>query len=237
MEQTIDQALQNSTLILSQTQTESTFLGMQECATFYILLSISLILFITQVKTLVEIVPSLIATIIRWKESLNLEASVKLSRDRNLIAICSILPFCLTVYSFDLYDPAWIRTVGPNARLWIIVGVFGIFFAIRTLLEYMLKPRRLSAKSYNGIVRVAYSFFIILTLALLLLDSTSVLFNVNEEGIRNAMLWISALIYLLYFIRKCQIFLSCCSFFAGFLYLCALEILPTGVLIASAVIF
>ena len=101
----------------------------------------------------------------------------------------------------------------------------------------MLRPRRMQAKAYKAIVSVGYSFFIILTMLLLLTCGVSALFNINGEYARNAMLWISGLTYLLYLIRKLQIFNSFSSFFAGFLYLCVLEILPTGVLIASAVIF
>ena len=59
----------------------------------------------------------------------------------------------------------------------------------------------------------------------------------NPEHAKNAILWISALTYLLHLVRKLQILSSSCSIFAGFLYLCALEILPTGVLVTSAVIF
>ena len=61
--------------------------------------------------------------------------------------------------------------------------------------------------------------------------------EMDETVIRTAMLCVSALIYALFMLRKLQIFASGCSFFAAFLYLCALEILPTGVLVASAIIF
>ena len=216
---------------------EATFTTSYECGSFYFLLAVALILLIPQIKTVIEIVPSLLATTIRWKEGLNLEASASLSRDRNLVAICTILPFCLTVFSYDLYNPEWMSTLGPNTRLWIITALFLAFWGIRTLLETAFKPRRVSQKAYKGVIGIAYSFFIVLTLLQLLLCSIYAVFDVDKDGIRSAMLWISALIYMLYIIRKIQIFNSCCSFFTGFLYLCALEILPTGVLIASAVIF
>jgi hypothetical protein len=129
------------------------------------------------------------------------------------------------------------ESIGPNTRLWITFGLLGLFFGIRTLLEHTFKPRRVSLKSYKGVVRVAYSFFIILTILLLSIEAWGVVFKMEYESMRNAMLWVSALTYLLYLIRKIQILNSCCSFFTGFLYLCALEILPTGVLVTSAVIF
>ena len=210
---------------------------MTDCISFRILLAIAILLFLITIRIFVGIVPSLLATFIRWKESLNLEASIKLSRDRNYAAICTILPFCLTVAAHEVYMPNFLIGLNANAYIWIIVGLFSCFVAIRTLLEHMLKPRRMQAKTYKAVVSVGYSFFIILTMFLLLISGAAALFGINEEHTKNAMLWVSVLTYLLYLIRKLQIFNSSSSFFGGILYLCALEILPTGVLIASAVIF
>ena len=237
MEQTVDNAFQGSTLLMPQTPVETIVGNSHECFSFYFLLTIGLILLITQIKTLIGIVPSLVATAIRWKESLNLEASVSLSRDRNLVAICAIIPFILTIYTRDNYQPQWMATLGPNTRLWAIVGVLCALILVRTALEAILKPRRVPAKNYKAIVRVAYSFFIIQTTLLLLVNGICAIIGSDADSVRNAMLWVSALTYLLYLIRKMQIFTSSCSFFGGILYLCALEILPTGAVVASAVIF
>jgi hypothetical protein len=210
---------------------------MTPCISFTILIGVALISFLFTVRTVIELTPSLLATAIRWKESLNLEASVKLSRDRNLIALNSTVPFCLTAFAFNLYNPAFLNQFTPDAQLWICIGVFCSFVAIRSALEHILKPRRIQAKGYKAIVSVGYSFFIILTMLLLLIVCISYIFGISGEHAKSAMLWISGLTYLLYLIRKLQIFNSFSSFFAGFLYLCALEILPTGVLVTSAVIF
>ena len=237
MIQTVEEAFYSSEFKLILEQSESTINTNHECGFFYVFLAVAVIVFLAQINTIIEIIPSLIATAIRWKESLNLEASSRLSRDRNLVAIFSTIPFCLIVYSYNLYSPEWMSSLGPNTRLWTTIGIFGLFFSIRTLLEHILKPRRISLKSYNGVVRVAYSFFIILTIFLLLVSGSAAILDIDKESVTNAMLWISALTSVLYLIRKIQILNSCCSFFSGILYLCALEILPTGVLIASAVIF
>ena len=59
----------------------------------------------------------------------------------------------------------------------------------------------------------------------------------DTEVIKTAMIWISAFTYALFLLRKTQIFSSSCNFFSAFLYLCALEIIPTGILVVPAVIF
>ena len=210
---------------------------MTDCISFKIVLALGLIFFLLIIRTFVGVVPSLMATVIRWKESLNLEASVKLSRDRNTVAACAGIFFCLTMIRYDVYDLKCLQNVGLNAHFWILIGIFCLFIAIRTFIEHTIRPRRIQAKSYVAVVRVSYSFFIVLTMLLLLTSGIATVFDISLEHTRNAILWISALTYLLHLIRKLQILSSSCSIFAGFLYLCALEILPTGVLIASAVIF
>ena len=210
---------------------------MTDCISFKILLAVGLIFFLLIIKTFVGLVPSLMATVIRWKESLNLEASVKLSRDRNTVAICAAILFCLTMITYDIYDLKCLAALNPDIHLWILIGIFCLFIGIRTFIEHTIQPRRIQAKTYLAVIRVSYSFFIVMTMLLLLMSGITTVFGISPEHARNAILWISALTYLLHLLRKLQIFNSSCSIFAGFLYLCALEILPTGVLIASAVIF
>ena len=133
MIQTVEEAFHSSEFRLVLEQSESTISASHECGFFYTFLAIAVIFFLTQINTIIEIIPSLIATTIRWKEGLNLEASSRLSRDRDLVAIFCIIPFCLIAYSYNLYSPEWMSSLGPNTRLWIIIGLFGLFFCIRTI--------------------------------------------------------------------------------------------------------
>ena len=60
--------------------------------------------------------------------------------------------------------------------------------------------------------------------------------GVDNKVITDAMIWVSGAIYMLFILRRTQIFASSYNFFTVFLYLCALEIIPTGVLVTSAMI-
>ena len=233
----VDSAFSSSRLMLPQAPAAETLGQSYECLSFLLLLAVSLLCLVALMKKVLNIFPFLMANFIRWKECLNLEASAKLSRDRNMVALASCIPFCLVVYVNHLYSPAFLEALGNNTRLWCIIGIFGLFVSIRSLLEHILKPRRIPFKTYTCITRLAYSFFITLLMLLLILNGICAVTGISPEHTRSAMLWLSAFIYFLYLIRKLQIFASCFSVFAGFLYLCALEILPTGALIASAVIF
>ena len=204
---------------------------------FNILALISFFIILLLLNTLVGVFPSLMACLVRWKESVNLDASVQLDRDRDFMALTMILPFCLTAFRFGLYLPDWMKDIGDNSRLGLTIGIFIAFILIRKYMEYIFRPKKMNSKTYRTACKSSHTFFSILTLILLITGGIMSFFDFTPEVIKNAMLWISATIYLLFLVRKFQIFISSCSFFTGFLYLCALEIIPTGALVASAIIF
>jgi hypothetical protein len=204
---------------------------------FKTLAIISVFSVILLLKRFVNIFPSLMACFIRWKESINLEASVKHSLDRDMLAAAMILPFCLTADKFRLYSPGFMEGMGEGLHLAVTIGIFAAYLLIRAAASKAIHPRRMNPKTWKAAGRASFTFFIILTLALLAMAGSARFMDVTPEAMRNAMLWVSASIYALFLLRKIQIFASGCSLFAAFLYLCALEFFPTGALVASAIIF
>jgi hypothetical protein len=204
---------------------------------FKILSLISLFVMMLALRTLVEVFPSLMACLIRAKESINLEASAQLSRGRNVLSLCLVMPFCLVVWQKGLYTASFMAGLNENLRFCVIVGIFLIFVLTRLILERILKPKAVSSKTYDTACRTARTFFSLLTLILLAMGGIMAVLGTPADIVRNAMLWVSAAIYLVFLLRKFQILMSSASFFAAFLYLCALEIIPTGAIVASAIIF
>ena len=203
---------------------------------FNTLALISLLIIITLLRRLVNIFPSLLACLIRWKESVNLEMSVKLSRDRNILAVALVIPFCLTAYSFGLYSPSFIEGFDQHARLGIIIGVFVFYILLRWILTSICRSKKSKKQAYSTSVAASRTFFIILTLLLMVIGGVMSFAGADPETIKDAMIWVSGAIYLLFLLRRTQIFASSYNFFTVFLYLCALEIIPTGVLVTSAMI-
>ena len=204
---------------------------------FNILTIFSLLIVLLMFRRLVGVCPSLLACLIRGKESINLEASVQLSIDRDLLALSMIIPFCLTVWKFDLYTPVFMNGCNENVRFLIIFGALIALIITRKVLEWIFRPHKINTNTYKTAGKAARTFFSLLTLILLAVGWIASFAGTPAESIKSAMLWISAAIYLIFIIRKTQILASSSSFFAGFLYLCALEIIPTGAIIASAIIF
>ena len=197
----------------------------------------SLLVVLLLLKRLVNVYPSLMACLWRGKECFNLEASVKLARDRDIITMAMLLPFCLVAFRFRLYGPGFFDGLGADTVMGLYFAMFFAYVALRFVAMTLFRPRSMPQKTYNTATKVSYTFFNLLSLALLLIGGVSDLLNLNEMLVRDAMLWVSAGLYLLSLLRKMQIFTSSCSVFAAFLYLCALELIPTGILIVPAVIF
>ena len=197
---------------------------------------ISLIIVIILLRRLVNIFPSLLACMIRWKESVNLEMSVKLSRDRNILAVALIIPFCITAFRFGLYSPSFLEGFNESIGLMITIGVFIAYLLLRLALTALCRSKKSRKAAYATSVAAARTFFIILTLLLTAIGGIMSFIGANPHAIKDAMIWVSGAIYLLFLLRRIQIFASSYNFFTVFLYLCALEIIPTGVLVTSAMI-
>ncbi|MBQ8422192.1 MAG: DUF4271 domain-containing protein [Bacteroidales bacterium] len=198
---------------------------------------LSLLIVLLLLKRIVGIFPSVVGCLIRWKESVNLEASVKLSRDRDVTALALVIPFCLTACSFRLYDPGFMEGLAEEIRLGITAAVFVTYVLFRLLTARLFRPQKMSKATYGTAHKASCTFFILLTLLLLATGGLMSIIGVAQDVTRCAMLWISAGIYAMFLLRKTQIFASSCSVFTAFLYLCALEIIPTGTLVVSAMIF
>ena len=204
---------------------------------FNTLALISVLTVMLMLRSFVSIFPSVFGSAIRWKESINIEASVKSSRDRDFSALVLILPFCLTVYRFRIYNPSFIAGLEDNSRLWMIIIIFAAYILARKTVSMLVYPSKIYQKTNAAAEKSAYSFFILLTLTLLIFGGIASFCGAQIQTIKSVSFWLSALIYGLYLLRKLQILTSSCSLFTGFLYLCALEILPTCILVVSDVIF
>jgi len=201
-----------------------------------ILSAFSVIVAMLMLKSIVGIFPSLMACLSRAKECINLESSVKLSRDRDIVAQAMILPCCLAMYRFNRAGSGFMYRFNEDIRLTALIALFLIYIVFRYTVFFLFRPQRIPKKTYLTAGKAAHTFFIILTLSILAAGGLMSFIGVDETVITTAIIWISAGIYSLFLLRKLQIFMSSCSVFTAFLYLCALEIIPTGTLVISAII-
>lgn len=199
------------------------------------LVVVSVILCIALLRRFLGLVPYIADCFLRVRGSAALEGSVRVSADRNLVALVLVLPAVLVVYRYRMYDPALIRDWDPNLRLAAVAGSLVAYLLLRQLMYWWVRPRR-RQDAFRQAHRAAYTYFI--CLVILVLVTAGVLTLVGaEDSICRLVLYIeAAFVYLLFLSRSAQILSLSCNHLLTFLYLCALEILPCALLVVSAVV-
>jgi hypothetical protein len=182
-----------------------------------------------------SLAPLLFDSLFRARGSVSLENSVRYSNDRRLLATVCLIPASLLVYQYELWDAAFLHEMSNGWRLVCIIGVFCVFFLFRLAMYALFKPRR-KVDFYRLSRRTAYTYFILLVLIALLTAGVLALFGCDALIIKKVLLLESGFVYAIFFARRAQILALSCNPFRTFLYLCALEILPVGALVVSAIL-
>ncbi|MBQ8838492.1 MAG: hypothetical protein IJ005_04145 [Bacteroidales bacterium] len=154
-----------------------------DCLSIFSLLTILLLL-----KRLVNIYPSLIACLIRSKECLNLDSSVKLARDRNMLTLAMMLPFCLTACRFRLYDISFFKDMDTDTVLGMYCAVFAAYVILRRMTTRLFRPKRIPSTTWSAADTASFNFFIILTLTLLATGGILDILNISDTVASYAML-------------------------------------------------
>lgn len=196
-----------------------------------LLILASCILGIIFLPSLMECLPTMFATLFKWKELENINSSAKLSHYRTQSCLMLILPFVLIAARYGLFAPATRFAALPCVG--ITAAAFAGFILLRIILGKIFHSKKMSRDSWTTAVKSPESFFCILTL---LMAASSAVFQITscpDSVARKILLWEIGALYLLCIIRKTQIFSHYRGGFSGFLYLCTLEIIPSGLLIAA----
>lgn len=199
-----------------------------------IMMVVFILLSLLLVGNFLSIIPHLADSILRARGSTTLEGSVRVSRDRNIIAMVFVIPAVIMLFRYRIYYPDFMQEMTPTARLLATAGAVFAFVVLRHIIFLWLKPRRSDA--YVMSHRAGYSFFILLSLVAFLTVGILSIFDASDLTVRTFLLVEAILFYTMFFFRRVQILSTSCNPFTTFLYLCALEFLPTGLFVASAVV-
>lgn len=206
-----------------------------------IITSVFMVVFVAIVifslRNLIKLLPDLISCYTRKSSCLALEHNVQTSSDRNLAAFALLLPFCLIADRLDLYRPQWLLSVPHGWMSLIALGVGMLYVLLRILATSIVRrPYHIQFDAWMAVKRCYLSYFILAAVLVAATAGLLSLFGVAQADIRRTAYWEMAVIYFLSFVRNGQILGEYCGGFGTILYLCALEIIPTGALIASAVL-
>lgn len=200
-----------------------------------ILSVVFVVLMIVLMRSFIHLIPFIADSLLRARGSVALESSVRVSRDRNMVAMVMFLPMLLLSWRYRLYNPSFIADAGPDARMGLIAAVFAGYLLLRLFMYVFLKPRR-RYEQFQVAHHATYTFFILLVILLLFTAGIMYVFGASDATIRLILYLETAFVYLLFLLRRAQILSLSCNHLRTFLYLCGLEILPTAALVVSAVL-
>ena len=204
-------------------------LSMQIAVVVFVVLAIAVL------KRFLQVVPFLLDSMFRARGSSALEGSVRVSHDRNLIALVLLIPATLTAFRYRLWDPSFLERFSPDARLGMVAAAIAVCILLRYLLHLWLKPRRHADSWWLG-YRTGHTWFILLMMLVLPTLGLLYLFHVNDLTIKWFIIAELGFVYALFLFRKAQILALSCNPLLTFLYLCGLEILPASMLVVSAML-
>lgn len=202
-----------------------------------VLLVISALVFLCFLRKAVDIIPSQLGALLRSKELVNLENSAMLARDRSVMAIVVMVPFIVLAAGYRLYNPRFLSEITGNAYFFVTAGFFAAYALLHEGAYFVCTPRKLDGRVRKAVRKSAWTFFITATEFSFLLSAILSLFKTPYNSVRAVIIAVIAVLYLIFLVRKGQVLSQGCNFFQTFLYLCALEFLPTGILVASALVF
>ena len=200
-----------------------------------ILVTVFVVLALLLIRNFLHVLPFLWDSVFRARGSVALENNVRVARERNQQVFVLMIPAILFIYRYRLYDARFLQSLEGNWRLAAVAGVFLAYLLLRYLIYLILKPKRRS-DHYRMAHRAGFTFFILLLLPAIAGVIILYFFRANDFIIRSFLYILATLTYLMFLVRKSQILSLSCNPLLTFLYLCGLEILPTGVLIATAVL-
>ncbi len=191
-------------------------------------------LFLLNYRSFLKILPYLGQCAWRWKANIDIEDSLQISRSRNAVAAVLFFPFCMAVYSFDLYRPDFLMEFQPLIRFAIVCGVFVVYLLLRSFLNWQFEMQHFGSKVFTAANRSFFNYMIIIFFVVFITGFLMRSTGSGNETTRKVLLWVLGVTYVFYVLRRGEIFRSDCNPFTTFLYLCGLELLPTAALVLSA---
>lgn len=194
------------------------------------------LLALATLKSLLNLFPLLLDSLSRWKACLTIDSSVRLKSDRNLLGIIWLMPIIIIADRYRVFSIGFLDSI-PYVRHIAETSALVIAWLLLRLLSFILCSLRAKRiETFRTAHKAMFNYLILLAAVMLASAGIFSLTNVSELIVRQVIEYEMAVFYLVAVLRETQILRTYCSRFQTFLYLCALEFIPTGILIAGNIL-
>ena len=171
----------------------------------------------------------------RWRWNNSIEASIQISRTRDTLALLMVIPACLVIGRYGIFSADAMQLCPEAWRTAAVLGVFFSWLILRFLISRTFAARLRSSGAFETAYKYDRTFFISLVIVNLAAVGICGVFGASDSVVRTCMELVSGIMYIAFIFNKGEILSSTFHPFTTFLYLCTLEFLPLGLLIAANV--
>lgn len=215
---------------------QSQILGWGDVATNQIAIVISGVIALLMLPDMLMVIGGLLDGLIFERSAEKLEHSLTMARIRNHMAFFFTLPLVMIVDRYMLYNPPFVSALPQWLRLPGLFVIMMVFILFRDLTYRIFCPSDLDHEEKSTLHHGPSNYFIALVLLMLLTSLVLSFFNDTNHIFKYFFYGEMALAYLLSLGRTCHFLTQRCGVFSTILYLCALELVPMAILIASATV-
>lgn len=225
----------STTISVSKPNTSTEYTAWKDCPFNSVVTIISVLLCILSLKDFTSILGPLLDGLLGWRGNVKIEESIPMTRKRDLVSSNLVIPFCLIIGRYQIYNPDFIQHVKMYQKTLEIIGVFVAYRILRNLIQKYILGQPHRGETSLAISNTSRSYFIILNIFMMPTVFIMTLCGAGDGTIASAILYVIAIIYGIFLFRKGQILRSFNNPIATILYICTLELIPTGILIATAI--
>lgn len=206
---------------------------------FQIMVLLSCGAIILSLTSVLDTLPMCLGCLVSWKECVHFYDYASNRRKCTFAARVLSIPLIFILSRFHLHPLTSFYGTSP---LIMVLTTAGILLSYAILRYAAILLAGLVCRNGNSEQALEIAFYAsgpFLMMAVLLMFATAFvcsLTGVDVLIVQNCLYGEAAFFYLLFLLRKAEILMSYRGFFTGFLYLCTLEIAPTGLLFLSAIL-
>lgn len=201
-----------------------------------ILIIIATLLTLVTLRIFLGIAPRLLDSLSRWKACVNIDASVQTKNDRNTLGIIATLPLALVADRYGFLSAGILDRIPDEWSSLVTLGIIILWLILRFICFYFCSLQTTRQETFRTAHKSFFNYWILAALLITLTAGVISFTNIPDTAGRTILLYELVVMYLIALLRKSQILLSYCGPLTTFLYLCALEFIPTGALIAGCIL-
>lgn len=199
------------------------------------LMAFCIVLMLISMRRFISVLPTIWRPFFRWREIVSIEGNMRLSRERNSVALASIFICGICVSRLGLFHNKLLSALSPGFQTLAIIGTLCAYLLVRWIAGVLTPTGKIRFETAKISGHGGTNFFILETFFLVIGITILAISGSCLPHIKTAAYIFTGLLFIVNLIRRYQLITQDCGFFTAILYLCSVEILPAALLVISLV--